>query len=170
MNNNIFKVLFLDIDSVLNSEDYFKNRADEDNRPYPSSEFDPRAIRRLNQILGYCDQLVLSSDWRFQEGIKYTLIDAGVNKDKVDNMLCTPYLGHTFKDRLRGYEVDFVVKNLCRKYPKLNYVILDDLMEFHKFQKPHWVKTTFRDGLTDEKMEKAIEIIMDTGLYIRNDY
>jgi len=49
------KVIFLDFDGVLNSENWYKNRMDLINegkyeRNYPSSEFDPESIKELNRI------------------------------------------------------------------------------------------------------------------------
>ena len=162
----IFKVLFLDIDGVLNSDNYFNNREDTDNRPYPLSEFDPKAIIKINKILRECDLLVMSSDWRFQTNLDKILLAVGIDKDKVANFKFTPYLGHIFKDNLRGHEVDFVVKGLKRIHKKVNYVILDDLLEFMPFQKAHLVHTNYNIGLTDKNVEKAIEILKDTGLYV----
>lgn len=162
----IFKVLFLDIDGVLNSDDYFNNRPDTDYRPYPFSEFDPEAVKRINRVLDNCDLLVLSSDWRMYSNIKDVLIKVGIDANKVENMLLTPYLGDVFTENLRSHEIDFVVKNLKKKYKKLNYVIIDDLLEFMLFQKVHLVHTFYKDGLTDKKANKAIEILKDTGLYV----
>lgn len=164
--SSIFNVLFLDIDGVLNSDLYFKTRPDEDNRPYPLSEFDPALVRRVNQILEYCDLLVLSSDWRFTEGINNILKNVGIDSIKVNHMWITPYLGHIFRDKTRGHEIDFVIKDLKRSYSKVNYVIIDDLDSFMKFQKRHFIKTSYRHGLTENDVNKAIEILMDTGLYV----
>ena len=162
----IFKVLFLDIDGVLNSDDYFNNREDSDNRQYPLSEFDPKAVIKINKVLEKCDLLVMSSDWRFQINLKSILIEVGIDKNKVNSVILTPYLGHVFKDNLRGHEIDFVIKNLKRTYKKVNYVIIDDLLEFMPFQKVHLVHTYFKTGITDNDVNKAIEILEDTGLYV----
>lgn len=160
----MFRVLFLDLDYVINSDTYLKNKID---APYPICEFDPKAVKRVNNILGYCDQLVLSSDWRFTENIDNILREIGISTDYVDNMLLTPYLGHIFDNHLRGHEVDFTLKYIMQDQKKVNYVILDDMDEWLDFQKVHWVKTRYKDGLTDELMEKAVEILMDTGLYVK---
>lgn len=162
----IFKVLFLDIDDVLNSDDYFNNRPDADDRPYPFGEFDPEAIKRVNRVLDNCDLLVLSSDWRIYPTTKDILIKVGIDTNKVEKMLITPYLGDIFAENLRGHEIDFVVKKLKKRHKKLNYVIIDDLLEFMPFQRIHLVHTFYKNGLTDEKANKAIEMLKDTGLYV----
>ena len=165
-NMKIFKVLFLDIDGVLNSDDYFNNREDSDNRPYPLSEFDPKAVIKINKVLEKCDLLVISSDWRFQTNLKNILIEVGIDKNKVNSAILTPFLGQVFKDNVRGHEIDFVIKNLKRFYKKVNYVIIDDLLTFMPFQKVHLVHTSFKTGITDNDVNKAIEILENTRLYV----
>lgn len=158
-------VCVLDIDGVLNSDQYYKTRPDEDNRPYPISEFDPNAIYALNRILLYCDQLILCSDWRFTEGIQNILKEAGVNRWAVDNMLTTPYLGNVFTKELRGHEVDFVIKALKKDHTNVSYVILDDNNYYMNFQEKHLLQTNYKYGLTEEDVEKAVDILLNRELY-----
>lgn len=57
------KVLFLDIDGVLNSDTFYINRPKETKQlPYPLSEFDPACVERLNRIFSETKaRLVISS-------------------------------------------------------------------------------------------------------------
>jgi hypothetical protein len=69
------KVIFLDFDGVLNSENWYRNRMDLINegnyeRNYPSSEFDPESIKELNRIISETDaNVVVSSTWRIGKKI-----------------------------------------------------------------------------------------------------
>lgn len=64
------KVIFLDIDGVLNSELWYKNRYDkiidsEIQYKYPTYEFDPHCIYQLNRIILETEaKVVVSSTWR----------------------------------------------------------------------------------------------------------
>lgn len=149
------KVLFLDIDGVLNSLNYYQNRPDNDNRPYPLSEFDPKAVKLLNDILEHIDQLVLSSDWRFKDGIKNILKAVGINPNKVNSMTFTPYLGGLLD--IRGNEITETLNDLYKNYKNIQYTILDDLNI--KGHDNHLIKTSPNIGLTLEDSIKAIEIL-----------
>ena len=60
------KILFLDIDGVLNGYDLFQRKA-----PYPLSEFNEEKIELLNSLIDDMPdiKIVLSSSWRAVEGI-----------------------------------------------------------------------------------------------------
>lgn len=152
------RVLFLDIDGVLNSDYYFKERPDEDNRPYPLSEFDPVLIRRLNQILidGKVTDLVVSSDWRFTEGLDNIFQEVGIldpfhhKNEKLD------YIGYVpDEDHRRGYEI----RHYLSRNTVDSYCILDDMEFFLNDQQSNLVLTDWRVGLTDKDVITAIKIL-----------
>jgi hypothetical protein len=64
------KVIFLDIDGVLNHEMWYKRRFREmdmenDTSRYPYYEFDPQSVAELNRIIETTDaKVVVSSTWR----------------------------------------------------------------------------------------------------------
>jgi hypothetical protein len=64
------KVIFLDFDGVLNSENWYRRRFNEIDREnlvgnYPFYEFDPLSIEQLNRIIKETDaKVVVSSTWR----------------------------------------------------------------------------------------------------------
>lgn len=145
------KVLFLDIDGVLNSDTFYLNRPKEiKHLPYPLSEFDPACITRLNRILDETKaRLVISSSWRHGTFLDRILSKAGIATEMWD---ITPYgMG-----KPRGYEI----RQFLKEHPDIeNYVILDDVDNMLPEQQPHLVLTKYYYGLTDEDAEKAINIL-----------
>lgn len=147
--NEKIKVLFLDIDGVLNS-DYFYNKQRENPKeweevPYPLTEFDPDCIKRLNQIVEETNvKIVVSSDWRFTEGLEQILFAVGLQHPIFDT---TPYY---FSKR------DKEINIWLRNHNVEQYIILDDNDFFNKEQHKHFIKTNYSEGLTEEKTKKII--------------
>lgn len=145
------KVLFLDIDGVLNSDTFYVNRPKETKQlPYPLSEFDPACVKRLNYIFEQTKaRLVVSSSWRHDSFISRVLEKAGI-KEKVWDI--TPYgMG-----KPRGFEI----RQFLSEHQNIeNYVILDDVANMLPEQQSHFVHTKAYYGLTDEDAEKAITIL-----------
>ena len=79
------KILFLDIDGVLNSTKFFYEKNELEyykNISFPLDSFDYRKIELLNYILDETNaKLVISSDWRYDDlepclkfhGLKYEI-------------------------------------------------------------------------------------------------
>lgn len=60
------------------------------------------------------------------------------------------------KDRHRGSEI----KEWLDAHPEVtNYVIIDDDNDMLDEQEPHFVQTSWYDGINDYNVEKAIEIL-----------
>lgn len=134
------KVLFLDIDGVVNKrENYDRSR---NTGPYPIDSYCAFLVGRIQLQTG-CE-VVLSSSWRHHpEGVQ------NVSERVVRLLDKTPYL-----QGIRGDEVQAWLD----KYPEFDkYAILDDDMDFYVYQAPHYFKTRFEDGLTDEIAEAVIE-------------
>jgi hypothetical protein len=123
------KVLFLDVDGVLNS----RSTTDFRNNLYP---IDPYMAFMVGKIQLDTDcQVVLSSSWRLHpDGI------AAVEKNVVKVLDKTPYL-----DGIRG---DEIVQWLRDHDDVTKYAILDDDSDFYDWQP--LFKTTFEFGLTPE--------------------
>ena len=133
------KVLFLDIDGVVNKQENYdrsKNMG-----PYPIDSYCAFLVGRIQLQTG-CE-VVLSSSWRIHpEGVQ------NVSKRVVRLLDRTPCL-----PGIRGDEVQAWLD----KYPEFDkYAILDDEMDFYVYQAPNFFKTTFQDGLTDEITEAVI--------------
>lgn len=145
------KYIFLDIDGVLNSEDFFN--ACHAKLPWDRDydrEIDPRAAALLDRIAQDTGaRIVLSSSWRVRMAeTTWALRDAGLNTPVSD---CTP----TLPTRTRGKEIEAFLKI----HPCTHYAILDDDSDFLPEQEPHLVKTLWKTGLTPEDAKKAIKIL-----------
>lgn len=148
------KITFLDIDGVLNSEDYAVYRYE--TKQFNKDQFiDERAVAFLNYIIDQTEaKVVLSSSWRgnFEE-TENRLKSAGFKYEFFDK---TPYLG----SRHRGSEI----KAWIDEYEKIHepierYVILDDDSDMLPGQLDNFIQCNFIHGLTTEEAYKAITIL-----------
>ena len=174
------KYLFLDIDGVLNHDEWFES---DDYRHHQQnwrvSMFDPACVERVNRILKETGaRLVVSSSWRGMSDLKeifegvglptefdvtpyadvvYNLDPFGRNEDGVDECLWW-----------RGSEIKYFLE----RHPHSSYVILDDDRDMLDEQLPHFINTCgdriYRrelylknqgSGLTDKCMNEAIKIL-----------
>ena len=153
------KLLFLDIDGVVNSERFNKERNEMEEYKelsYPFDSFDFRAIELVNYILDNTDaKLVISSDWRFDEDLVPCL---KYHKLRYDVFGITPFDKHA----RRGYEIQKYMLSL--KCNIENYCIIDDnVYNMIPTQYGNIVQTTYENGLTKELADKAIEILNGNG-------
>lgn len=177
------KIIFLDIDGVLNCEDWYRKRFKdtEDDRimsEYPYYEFDPAIVQRLNKIIEATDaKVVVSSTWRHgrsAEELQEILNQVGFKGEVID---VTPHLhvegyGYTIP---RGCEIDWWLERKG-KFQRINwskteqekyiekatvktYIILDDDSDMLYNQREHFIKTGRMYGLDEECAERAIKIL-----------
>lgn len=134
------KVLFLDIDGVVNKQENFDRSKNPG--PYPIDSYCAFLVGRIQLQTG-CE-VVLSSSWRHHpEGVQ------NVSERVVQLLDKTPYLPGVRGDEIKAWLDD---------HPEVeSYAILDDDSDMLDEQKPHFFKTSFKEGLTDEIAEKVIE-------------
>lgn len=147
------KALFLDIDGVLNHQVFYMRRDEEEHLkslPYPLCEFDPISVGCLNRILDVTGaKLVLSSSWRFDEGLENIFREAGITHGIYD---VTPAVPNAHK----GTEI----QQFLDRHPEItSYAILDDDSNMLPSQMENFVHTSWYDGLTEELACKAIRIL-----------
>ena len=158
------RILCLDIDGVCNSETFYTKRANGEygDKPYPLSEFDPKAVVQVNRIIEETGtKLVISSSWRFTEGLRNIMEQVGFSEKCLDFEI-TPYLG-----TIRGLEI----KKYIEEYPDKHngeeietYCIVDDDIDMLYEQKDNFVKTdAYYGGLTKEKADEVIRILNNDG-------
>lgn len=155
------KVIFLDIDGALNSEEFWekeaqhirKKKAIAEGRSHDEASalanMDPNAVERIMRIVKETGaEIVVSSTWRFDDSICYKLRFMGI--PQIYGI--TP---GTVK-RYRGEEI----KLWLDEHPEVtNYVIIDDDSDMLDEQYPHLVQTSWLTGITDCDVEKAINIL-----------
>lgn len=156
------KVIFLDVDGVLNSElSREQERNNFDNwMEHEVSEMHVNNLKKIVDATGA--QIVLSSSWRFDHpkatGRDFIadplmkILDRKLKAIGLDIIDVTPDL----RGKIRGAEIQ---DWLDRHSEVERFVILDDDVDMMEEQKPFFVNTTFKNGLTEEMANKAIEIL-----------
>lgn len=169
------KYLFLDIDGVLNHDEWFESQYYKSNRDHwKVSMFDPDCVERVNRILKETGaRLVVSSSWRCMSDLKEIFEGVGLPTE----FDVTPYADMIYsKDEYhedsevfwRGSEIKYYLE----RHPHSSYVILDDDCDMLEEQQPCFINTCgdriYRrelylknqgSGLTDKCVERAIKIL-----------
>lgn len=149
------RVLFLDIDGVLNSGEYFR-KAGLDRDTFPDGHLELEKIERINlfcELTGY--KIVLSSTWREfgKDECNEILKRNGLTFDLYD---ITPDLtekkGKIWTAKTRGDEIQAWID----KHKPDEYIIIDDDSDIH--QKDRFIQTNSEHGFTNEKFKEAISI------------
>jgi HAD domain in Swiss Army Knife RNA repair proteins len=185
------KIIFLDIDGVLNSNDWYVRRQEKYNMDdvetrYPFYEFDPSAINRLNKIIESTGaKVVVSSTWRLGRSIEelQTILNTvGFTGEIIDKTIYYGGIeGYTVP---RGCEIERWLdtkgfqrinwskeeqQKFINKSEVKNYIILDDDSDMLYNQREHFVQTGWQFGLDDNTMNKAIKILNSTLIELYYD-
>lgn len=155
-----FKIIFLDIDGVLNCGKWIREL--DGGFDNPINQMEPAAVARLNRITDVTGaKIVVSSTWRLAFYMKCAdplLSLQGCMKTygmtgEVIGM--TPNKPNCVRNR-RGKEIEVWVNENLSIIEK--FVIIDDDSDMGKMKKYH-VKTIFEDGLTDSITDHIISIL-----------
>lgn len=177
------KVIFLDIDGVLNSQLWYSKRRNfnptEIDTHYPFYEFDPDLVNNLNRIVENTGaKIVVSSTWRKGRSVDelQTLLDSVgfigevIGKTKSFSI----YDGNKYESAPRGCEIASYLreekfqrinwsKEEQQKYIDLsnikNYIILDDDSDMLYSQREHFVHTPNNSGLGEYQTNLSINIL-----------
>lgn len=173
------KVLFLDIDGVLNSENWFAYRiycvknnmvnilmnfvdTDDRNIKHKLTMLDDRAIANLNRIVEETGcKVVLSSSWRSSiesENI-FTQNLLKLKGFKYEFYDVTPRLWFSDFSIRRGEEIKFWLDKESEKHGIESFVILDDDSDMLPEQMNNFIHVDGQVGLTDRDVLTAIEIL-----------
>ena len=173
------KVLFLDIDGVLNSDNWFGYRlyciknnmydrvlnfvdTNDENTEHKLMMIDDRAIANLNRIVEETGcKVVLSSSWRSSgesENVftQYILKLKGFKYELYD---VTPRLWDKEFGTQRGEEIQSWVNKESEKNEIESYVILDDDSDMLPEQMNNFIHVDANIGLTYSDVCKAIKIL-----------
>ena len=164
------KILFLDIDGVLNTERHheycYKNGLD--NSDEYGYLFDPIAVKNLAKIVNETgSDIVISSSWKYS-GLS-TLLDMWSDRALPGRVIdITPdtesdeFLLHADLENMeflscRGYEI----KEWLSAHGKnvFQYAILDDEQEMLPDQQSHFVLTNPTMGITEQDADAIIAIL-----------
>lgn len=183
------KVIFLDIDGVLNHEEWYKKPeviAMSKQPGFKGTEkeyhFDPEAWKWVQKLITETGaKIVLSSSWRWYD-LQATVEDF---KGTAFQPICDNIVGVTpaLLSRCRGIEIqrffDIVTGNITQNLPNFKeflrdhpletisanhetidaYVIIDDGCDVTKEQKSHLVQVDSWVGMQEEDYKKAKQIL-----------
>lgn len=155
------KVIFLDIDGVLNSMDWYKRRTRVKSKTwdeYHAQEFDPVALALIKRVINETGaKVVLSSTWRLsKEGVKF------IKSIGIDILDCTPHLPRPTNTSVeyceRGKEIKaWIEKNIEDRGEVVDrYVIIDDDTDMLPEQQAQFFNTDNRFGLTEPIAKEVI--------------
>lgn len=154
------RVLFLDIDGVLNSMAYFQRIAGtRDGLSLPAftrSQFDPEAVEHLNRIVAKTECcVVISSSWRlaYRRTQMYDLLREVGFKGRVLDM--TPNL----MTDVRAREIQAWLTEHREERFVERFAIVDDNHDAGIGYAPYFVQTEFATGLTEVHADKLIDIL-----------
>lgn len=168
------KVLFLDIDGVLNSElwythvqycithdkkdEIFSNEFSNENDSFVDYHIDPRLVENLNFIIEKTGcEIVLSSSWRSRNKEAMKVLNSqlrhkGLIKEYFD---VTP----RSNSRIRGEEIKEWLNKNSKQLEIESLCIIDDDSDMLDEQQKFFVNTDPYVGLTSHDADMAIEIL-----------
>jgi hypothetical protein len=154
------KIIFLDIDGVLNSESWYHYINDR-RTGQRDDEIDPATVARLNSIVdGSGANVVISSVWRNDYLFK-PLLRILKNKGFIGEVIGRT--GYGCEQCVRGNEIQQWMKEneaLVGKYYEYSqYVIIDDDSDMLYWQRNNFIHVEDFIGLTDNHVIKALEIL-----------
>ena len=173
------KVLFLDIDGVLNSENWFGYRlyciknnmfnevinfvnTNDERIKHKLSMIDDRAIANLNRIIEETGcKVVLSSSWRSCVEAENTLTEdlLKLKGFKYELYDVTPRIWAKEFGTQRGEEIKLWMDKESEKNEIESFVILDDDSDMLPEQMNNFIHVDGHVGLTDKDVFTAIEIL-----------
>lgn len=162
------KVIFLDIDGVLNTKWWYTQM----NRNTPKDKygyaFDPKAVANLRRIVEETGaDIVISSSWKcmglseMEEMWRARCLLGkiiGLTPNSVSNgLLLNADIDSIELFHIRGEEI----KEWLKMHEKQvsNYTIIDDMDNMLPDQQSHFVQTNPEEGITEEDVQKTIKIL-----------
>jgi hypothetical protein len=164
------KVIFLDFDGVLNDEKWVAQGRDEScdvhSAQWDASGLDPSKVRILNDIVSKTGaKIVISSSWRMGRTIgqiREILEIVGFVGEIIGRTKSSRCQGDDRGDQIAHWlQVEKAMFGDCVE----TFAILDDDNDMGPVM-PMLVKTSFREGLTEEKAEQVVRLLLSDSLII----
>ncbi len=150
----MMKIIFLDIDGVLNSDSWLHLKENRE-KPFPFNQFEPRLVKLFNRIIKETQaKVVLISTWRLNyslEEMRGIFQQVGIVCNLIDQ---TPDLTTDNDYVLRGNEIlkwckdNIELLNVRRVLNYKNFVIIDDHDNMLYWQRNHFFQPDPYSGLT----------------------
>jgi len=156
------KVIFLDMDGVINSADYLlRRRKDKIRKKKIKTKenrcirmIDEKAVKLLNEIIEATDaKIVISSTWRIQNSTE--MIQSYLNKRGFKGEVISQTPRFPFKDR--GDEIERWLKTHDSVE---SFIILDDSSDMGPMM-DRLIRTTWATGLQQKHVEQAIKMLSE---------
>ena len=170
------RILFLDIDMVLSSEEWFNRTKGR------SGMIDPELVKLVNQLEDINVEVVISSSWGYDNGrtektlrevgfelpiIGYTehfYVDWMCRGNEIEKWLCMNFGGMGTK---YGYdeihEMPYYRKHFHEEDVDYEYVIFDDDTDFLLGQKDNFIHINRQTGITQADIDRAVKILTRDG-------
>lgn len=139
------KILFLDIDGVINSTRSLLAFGDLPDKLTEAHLFDHCALGLVRKLCKETEtKVVISSMWRLHATAK-----------EFADVLELPVIGLTPEGNFRGEEIEnWLAANRCDAF-----AIVDDIAQFYDYQSSHVVLTDSDEGLTYKNYRQLFEIL-----------
>lgn len=152
----MFKIIFLDIDGVLNHEKWYHETVGNENIGY-KGDICPATVSFVNEIIKQTGaKVIISSTWRFDFKNTCTqLYEAGLIKGSIIDKTPNYQYTHINQYGVRGNEIKGSID--INKIEQ--YVILDDDCDMLLEQKDNFIHIDSFVGVTEENVIEAIKIL-----------
>jgi len=156
------KIIFLDFDGVLNSVEYMMFNKEEWNSGDSAGMVDPDAVALLNKLIEKTGaKVVVSSTWRLGHTAEelFEILKRKGFTGEVIGRTPSPFFideeNFVFSDR--GHEIQKWLRSQ-KNMTIESFVILDDESDMVHL-KPRLVQTTWKHGMNEDHINKAIAIL-----------
>ena len=162
------KILFLDIDGVVNSDRWYNKTRGR------SGDFDPESIALLNQLKDIGVEVVISSSWG-ESGIKplqdvglelpivgvteHFYVDWFCRGNEIEKWLLVNFEGMGTKYGCDDSGMPYYRKRYGNELTDYEYVIIDDDTDFLLGQVDNFIHVDRNTGITQADVDKARKIL-----------
>ena len=169
MEKNWKKIVFIDIDGVVNSENWYNKTKGR------SGDFDPDSIALLNQLKSLDAEVVISSSWG-EDGViqlknvglelpiigctEHFYVDWMCRGNEIEKWLNTNFGGMGTKygyDEIYG--MPYYRKHFHEEDVDYEYVIFDDASDMLLGQADNFIRVNPATGVTQADIDKAMKIL-----------